>query len=121
MGHLRGLLSGPVADAVSGRSHPRRCHLSLQRPRRKEKKEKKKNLRIFERIADGKGIGCEAGRRGRVVCVTVARRVDSFQGSPGNSCLQGRGLMSSWGDTVWGPLWELLFFFFCLGNEEDPK
>lgn len=43
------------------------------------------------------------------MCVTVARRLDSFQGSPGNSCLQGRGLMSSWGDTDWGPLWELLF------------
>lgn len=76
---------------------------SPQRPQKK-KKGKKKNLNIFERIADGKGTGCEAGSRGWVVCVTVARRVDSFQGSPGNSCLQGRELMSSWGGTYWGPL-----------------
>lgn len=79
---------------------------------------RKKKLHVFERLAEGKGIGCEAGSRWWVVCVTVARRVDSFQGSPGNSCLQGRGLMSSWGDMDWGPLWELLL---CLGNGEDSK
>lgn len=94
--------------------------VSLFNAHRKREREKRKNRNIFPRTADGEGTGREAGGRGWVVCVTVARGVDSFQGSPGNSCLQGRGLVSSWGDTDWDcpPTRELLF---CLGNEEDSK
>lgn len=81
----------------------------------RKKKGRRENLNIFQRTADGKGTGREAGGCRWVACVTVARRVDSFQGSPGNSCLRGRGLVSSWGDTDWGPPQEPLFY---LGNED---
>lgn len=67
--------------------------LSLSSTPTEKEKGKKRKLNIFARLAEGKGTGCErlAAAGGWHACVTVAWRVDSFQGESWEQLPSGHG------------------------------